>query len=365
MAAPGGEGDGVAVRADARSASSASSRPPREAARFRDERITMSHGAGGKATQTLIEGAVRARLRISGAGGARRLRGGRGRGLDLALATDSFVVKPLRFPGGSIGELAVNGTVNDLAVAGARPLARASRSCSRRARGGRAARGGRGGRGGGGARWRSWPATPRSSSAGTPTGCTSARPVWGAATRAPSSRRPGCSPATACSCRARSASTAPRSCWRGVSSSSKRRSCRTPARCGRGGRAAGRGRRRGCCACAAARGGGLGAERARARLGRCHPDQRGRRAGSRRGGRGLRAARDRPDVRGQRRQARGDRRARGGAAALAALRRVAGCEDAADIGEVGQSRAMVLVDTAFGGRRVMDLLAGDPLPRIC
>ncbi len=43
--------------------------------------------------------------------------------LGLALTTDSFVVKPIRFPGGSIGELAVNGTVNDLAVAGARPLA--------------------------------------------------------------------------------------------------------------------------------------------------------------------------------------------------------------------------------------------------
>src|SRR5919201_531065 len=44
-------------------------------------------------------------------------------GLGLALTTDSFVVKPIRFPGGSIGELAVNGTVNDLAVSGARPLA--------------------------------------------------------------------------------------------------------------------------------------------------------------------------------------------------------------------------------------------------
>ncbi len=44
-------------------------------------------------------------------------------GVDLAITTDSFVVKPIRFPGGSIGELAVNGTVNDLAVAGARPLA--------------------------------------------------------------------------------------------------------------------------------------------------------------------------------------------------------------------------------------------------
>ena len=39
------------------------------------------------------------------------------------MTTDSYVVKPLRFPGGSIGELAVNGTVNDLAVSGARPLA--------------------------------------------------------------------------------------------------------------------------------------------------------------------------------------------------------------------------------------------------
>jgi hydrogenase expression/formation protein HypE len=39
------------------------------------------------------------------------------------MTTDSFVVKPLRFPGGSIGELAVNGTVNDLAVGGAQPLA--------------------------------------------------------------------------------------------------------------------------------------------------------------------------------------------------------------------------------------------------
>jgi hydrogenase expression/formation protein HypE len=41
----------------------------------------------------------------------------------LAITTDSFVVRPLRFPGGSIGDLAVNGTVNDLAVAGAAPIA--------------------------------------------------------------------------------------------------------------------------------------------------------------------------------------------------------------------------------------------------
>ncbi|HXU46496.1 MAG TPA: AIR synthase-related protein, partial [Thermoanaerobaculia bacterium] len=53
-------------------------------------------------------------------------------------------------------------------------------------------------------------------------------------------------------------------------------------------------------------------------------------------------------------------------AALAALRRVAGCEAAAEIGVVrGDPPGMVLIETAFGGKRVMDLLVGDPLPRIC
>ncbi len=92
-------------------------------AKFRDSQITMAHGAGGKATQTLIEG-----LFVPAFGGdALEAMGDAGTiavdGLQLALTTDSYVVKPLRFPGGSIGELAVNGTVNDLAVAGARPLA--------------------------------------------------------------------------------------------------------------------------------------------------------------------------------------------------------------------------------------------------
>ena len=91
--------------------------------KLRDAHITMAHGAGGKATQTLIEGVLvpafgspaldaLADVATIEAGGAR-----------LAFTTDSFVVKPIRFPGGSIGELAVNGTVNDLAVGGARPLA--------------------------------------------------------------------------------------------------------------------------------------------------------------------------------------------------------------------------------------------------
>jgi hydrogenase expression/formation protein HypE len=86
---------------------------------FRDARITMAHGAGGKATQTLVAG-----LFVPAFGGdALRELGDAGVVGDLALTTDSFVVKPIRFPGGSIGELAVNGTVNDLAVSGARPLA--------------------------------------------------------------------------------------------------------------------------------------------------------------------------------------------------------------------------------------------------
>jgi hydrogenase expression/formation protein HypE len=53
-------------------------------------------------------------------------------------------------------------------------------------------------------------------------------------------------------------------------------------------------------------------------------------------------------------------------AALDALRRVPGCERAAEIGEVKTDPPnMVLVETAFGGKRVMDQLVGDPLPRIC
>jgi hydrogenase expression/formation protein HypE len=88
------------------------SKPPR----FRDEQITMAHGAGGKATATLIEGLLAPAFGMDELADAAALDG-------LALTTDSFVVKPIRFPGGSIGELAVNGTVNDLAMAGARPLA--------------------------------------------------------------------------------------------------------------------------------------------------------------------------------------------------------------------------------------------------
>ena len=92
-------------------------------AKFRDEHINMAHGAGGKATQSLIEGLLAPAFdspALSEMADAGAFSAGT---TQLALTTDSYVVKPLRFPGGSIGELAVNGTVNDLAVAGARPLA--------------------------------------------------------------------------------------------------------------------------------------------------------------------------------------------------------------------------------------------------
>jgi len=87
---------------------------------LRDELITLAHGAGGKATRDLVEALFLEELgneALAALGDAALVEGG-GR---LALSTDSYVVHPLEFPGGDIGELAVNGTVNDLAMVGARP----------------------------------------------------------------------------------------------------------------------------------------------------------------------------------------------------------------------------------------------------
>ena len=88
--------------------------------RFKDPQIEMAHGAGGKASRRLVEGLF-APLLFDGS--TEPLSDSACVAVDgssIAMTTDSFVVKPLRFPGGSIGELAVNGTVNDLAVSGAR-----------------------------------------------------------------------------------------------------------------------------------------------------------------------------------------------------------------------------------------------------
>ena len=90
------------------------------------ERIQLAHGGGGQLTGELVRDVI---LPALGAGGSQAAEGltdaavlevppGR-----LAFTTDSYVVQPLEFPGGDIGKLAVCGTVNDLAVEGARPLA--------------------------------------------------------------------------------------------------------------------------------------------------------------------------------------------------------------------------------------------------
>src|SRR5271167_4615309 len=88
--------------------------------RFRDPQIEMAHGAGGKASRRLVEGLFAPLLfgdSTEPLGDAAHLDVD---GIRIAFTADSFVVKPLRFPGGSIGELAVNGTMNDLAVSGAK-----------------------------------------------------------------------------------------------------------------------------------------------------------------------------------------------------------------------------------------------------
>jgi hydrogenase expression/formation protein HypE len=91
--------------------------------KLRDELVTLAHGSGGKATRALVENLFveelgNPLLTPLGDSAVLELNGTR-----LAFTTDSYVVKPIFFPGGDIGELAVNGTVNDLAVAGARPVA--------------------------------------------------------------------------------------------------------------------------------------------------------------------------------------------------------------------------------------------------
>jgi hydrogenase expression/formation protein HypE len=89
---------------------------------MRDKRITLAHGAGGRLSHELVEelfmpffaNDLLAALDDSAVIPAQAHR--------IAFTTDSYVVKPLFFPGGDIGRLAVCGTVNDLAMAGARPI---------------------------------------------------------------------------------------------------------------------------------------------------------------------------------------------------------------------------------------------------
>ena len=87
------------------------------------ETVMLAHGGGGRMMRSLIEGVImpafsNPALNAAHDGAALTINGSR-----LAFTTDSYVVQPLFFPGGDIGTLAVNGTVNDLAMCGARPLA--------------------------------------------------------------------------------------------------------------------------------------------------------------------------------------------------------------------------------------------------
>src|SRR5262245_22019903 len=88
-----------------------------------DQHVTLAHGAGGKSSHALIEALFLPELAnplLEPLADSALLEPNGGR--RLAFSTDSYVVRPLFFPGGDIGELAVNGTVNDLAMSGARPL---------------------------------------------------------------------------------------------------------------------------------------------------------------------------------------------------------------------------------------------------
>jgi len=91
---------------------------------LRDEKITLSHGSGGKATHNLVEGVFAPAFSnpLLDAMDDAAIFSINGSGQRLAFTTDTYVVSPLFFPGGDIGKLAVHGTINDLAMAGAEPL---------------------------------------------------------------------------------------------------------------------------------------------------------------------------------------------------------------------------------------------------
>lgn len=92
--------------------------------RLRDDVVTLAHGAGGKASAALLDAVFLPAFSndaLAAQTDAALL--SLPSGERLAFSTDTYVVKPLRFPGGSAGHLAVHGTINDLAVMGAHPLA--------------------------------------------------------------------------------------------------------------------------------------------------------------------------------------------------------------------------------------------------
>lgn len=91
---------------------------------LRDTHVTLAHGGGGRAMRDLIEEVFTSVFQPPGSEDQARLMHAalQEPGAQLAFTTDSFVVTPVEFPGGDIGKIAVCGTVNDLVVGGARPL---------------------------------------------------------------------------------------------------------------------------------------------------------------------------------------------------------------------------------------------------
>ena len=287
---------------NANSESWGSSRPPGPSARSSATSASRWPTArAASATRSLVEGLLAPAFGIEVLDDAAAVG-------ELALTTDAFVVKPLRFPGGSIGELAVNGTVNDLAMGGAKPLAltvslileEGLDAATLRAEVDAIVARGRGGRRRDRRRrHQGRRARPRRRHVHHDDRPRPARPARGVRARAPGRPDPALRPDR----RARHRDHAgPRR----VRPRLRRHRLRHAPAVARGRRdpRAGRPpvarrhprRRR------------LGAERARARLGRRDADPGGGRAGRARGRRRLRAARDRPDVRRQRGRLRRDRR---------------------------------------------------------
>lgn len=95
--------------------------PPRASRPLTGDKVTLAHGGGGQAMRDLIEDVFTSVFEATGKEDQARLanRALRPEGVELAFTTDGFVVSPLEFPGGDIGRIAVCGTVNDLAVGGA------------------------------------------------------------------------------------------------------------------------------------------------------------------------------------------------------------------------------------------------------
>ncbi|GAA1472338.1 hydrogenase expression/formation protein HypE [Corynebacterium felinum] len=102
----------------------------RRPSKLKDTHVTLAHGAGGKASAALVEHVffnaygndLLGQAGDSAVIGLNELvSAGDAPGAQIAFSSDGYVVNPIEFPGGNIGELAINGTVNDLAVAGAIP----------------------------------------------------------------------------------------------------------------------------------------------------------------------------------------------------------------------------------------------------